>query len=167
MSKKRKNRKKKREKEQKEQKNQEETNWTKEILSYALIILFAILLSQHLNVVVSGSMETAFYRGDIVATETSNLFGLGVQEFNPQTDVNVGDVVVYDAVWYSEPVIHRVINVETINGTKYFTIKGDNNKEPDPYLVPPDRITAKVLTIGDNLVVIPKIGYITLWFRGL
>jgi len=170
LSQKRRNRKKKREKErkrEKEQKEQEKTNWPKEILSYALIIIIAILLSAHLNVVVSGSMETAFYRGDIVATETSNLFGLGVQEFNPETDVNVGDVVVYDAVWYSEPVIHRVINVETINGTKYFTIKGDNNKEADPYLVTPDRITAKVLTIGGHLIVIPKIGHITLLFRGL
>ena len=34
-------------------------------------------------------------------------------------DVQVGDIVVYDATWYNEPVIHRVINITEINGTTY------------------------------------------------
>ena len=136
----------------------------KEVASYAVILIVVLILAQHLNVVVSGSMEPSFYRGDIVAIQKTDI--LGFHEFNPE-DVQVGDVVVYDAKWYNQPVIHRVINITEINGTKMFVIKGDNNNAPDPYYVEPSQIKAKVLTFGDNLVVIPKIGYLSLWLRGL
>ena len=122
-------------------------------------------MSAHLSVVVSGSMEPSFYRGDIVATENVDTYG--IQEFNPYTDVNVNDVVVYNAKWYSEPVIHRVIDIQQINGSKYYIIKGDNNEVQDPYPVSPDQIKSKVIKIGDSLLIIPKLGYITLLFRGL
>ncbi len=138
----------------------------REVISYVVIIIIAVLLASHLNVVVSGSMEPAFYRGDIVATENVNTF-YGMHEFNPYTDVHVGDVVVYDASWYPDPVIHRVIGIEDINGSTYYLIKGDNNNAVDPYYVSPSQVTSKVITIGGHLLVIPKIGYITLWLRGL
>ena len=136
----------------------------KEIMTYAIILIIVLIAAQHLNVVVSGSMEPAFYRGDIVLVEKANF--LGIQEFNPE-DVKVGDVVVYDAAWFDQPVIHRVINITEINGTKMFVIKGDNNDSPDPYYVTPRQIQEKVVTFGDNLVVIPKIGYLSIWLRGL
>ncbi len=166
MSKKRKNRDKKKKQEEKQMK-QEKSNsgLAREILSYALIIILAIVLSAHLSVVVSGSMEPSFYRGDIVTKINVNTYG--IQEFNPNTDVHVGDVVVYDASWYSEPVIHRVIEVKNINGSNYYIIKGDNNEVQDPEPVSPSQIQSKVVTIGNSLLIIPKIGYITLWFRGL
>lgn len=164
MSKKRKNRAKKRKSQ--EDRQQKDTKYiTKEILSYAAILILALILSAHLSVVVSGSMEPSFYRGDIVATENVNTYG--IQEFNPNIDVNIGDVVVYDATWYDEPVIHRVIDTQQINGSKYYIIKGDNNQVQDPYPVSPSQIKSKVLKIGDSLVIIPKLGYITLFFRGL
>ncbi|MBR0471759.1 MAG: signal peptidase I [Methanosphaera sp.] len=166
MSKKRKNRDKKK-KQQEKQANEKTSNTSlaREILSYALILIVALILSSHLSVVVSGSMEPAFYRGDIVATQNVNTYG--IQEFNPYTDVRVGDVVVYDATWYSEPVIHRVIEVRQINGSNYYIIKGDNNEVQDPEPVSPSQVKSKVITIGNSLLIIPKIGYITLWFRGL
>ncbi len=136
----------------------------KEIASYIIIIIIALLIAQHLNVVVSGSMEPVFHRGDIVAVEKANL--LGIHEFDPD-DVKVGDIVVYDAKWVNEPVIHRVINITEINGTTYYVIKGDNNDSPDPYYVRASQITDKVITIGDTPVVIPYVGYINLWFKGL
>ena len=138
----------------------------KEIVAYVIIILLALLLAQHLNVVVSGSMEPEFYRGDIVVVEKANLFGLGIQEFNPN-DVQVGDIVVYNAEWVDEAVIHRVINITEINGSTYFVIKGDNNDVPDPYYVSPDQITDRVVTLGDDSLIIPYIGNINLWLRGL
>ncbi|MEE1117206.1 MAG: signal peptidase I [Methanosphaera sp.] len=146
-------------------KQKSNVNLYKEILSYAVILILAVLLSAHLSVVVSGSMEPSFYRGDIVATENVDTYG--IQEFNPYTDVNVNDVVVYNAKWYSEPVIHRVIDIQQINGSKYYIIKGDNNEVQDPYPVSPDQIKSKVIKIGDSLLIIPKLGYITLLFRGL
>lgn len=136
----------------------------KEVASYAVILIVVLILAQHLNVVVSGSMEPAFYRGDIVAIQKTDF--LGIHEFNPE-DIQVGDVVVYDAKWYDQPVIHRVINITEINGTTMYVIKGDNNNAPDPYYVEPSQIKAKVITLGDNMVVIPKIGYLSLWLRGL
>ena len=136
----------------------------KEIASYAIILIIVLIAAQHLNVVVSGSMEPSFYRGDIVLIEKSNF--LGIHEFDPNS-VQVGDVVVYKAAWFNQPVIHRIINITEINGTKMFVIKGDNNDSPDPYYVSPNQITDKVVTINSNLVVIPKIGYLSLWLRGL
>ena len=100
-----------------------EIDW-KEVASYAIILIIVLIAAQHLNVVVSGSMEPAFYRGDIVLVQKANF--LGIDEFNP-ADVQVGDVVVYDAAWYDQPVIHRVINITDINGTTMYVIKGDNN----------------------------------------
>ena len=140
-----------------------EIDW-KEIASYAIILVIVLIAAQHLNVVVSGSMEPAFYRGDIVMVEKADF--LGIHEFNPE-DVQVGDVVVYDAKWFDQPVIHRIIDIKDINGTTMYKIKGDNNNAPDPYYVTSDQIREKVVTWGDNLIVIPKIGYLSIWLRGL
>lgn len=136
----------------------------KEIAIYALIIVVGLLIAQHMNVVVSGSMEPVFYRGDIVVVEKTDF--LGISEFN-SSNVQVGDIVVYNAQWFPNPVIHRVINETTVNGSKYFVIKGDNNADPDPYLVSPSQITQRVVKIGDQPFIIPKIGYITIWLKGL
>lgn len=139
------------------------TDW-KEIASYAVILIIVLIAAQHLNVVVSGSMEPAFYRGDIVLVQKADF--LGIHEFDVN-DIKKGDVVVYDAKWFNQPVIHRVIDVGTINGTTMYLIKGDNNKAPDPYYVTKNQIQSKVVTFGDSLVVIPKVGYLSLWLRGL
>ena len=136
----------------------------KEIASYIIILAVVLIVAQNLNVVVSGSMEPVFYRGDIVDVEKTNL--LGIQEFNPK-DVQVGDIVVYNAKWFNQPVIHRIIDIKEINGKTVYEIKGDNNNRSDPYYVTADQIQAKVIKWGDKPVVIPYIGTISLWLRGL
>lgn len=136
----------------------------KEIASYVIILVIVLILAQHLNVVVSGSMEPVFYRGDIVAVEKANF--LGINEFDPKS-VEVGDIVVYDADWFDQPVIHRIIDIREINGTTMYVIKGDNNNRTDPYYVTSDQIRERVLTLGDNPIVIPYIGHLSLWLRGL
>ena len=139
-----------------------------EIAGFIAVLIIGLLVAQHMNVVISGSMEPTFYKGDIVIVEQTSF--LGINEFNPE-DVNVGDIVVYNAKWHDKgPVIHRVINKTVINGTTYFTIKGDNNKTspyPDPDLVEPSQIISRVVKIGDSPLIIPKIGYITIWLKGL
>ncbi len=141
---------------------------TKEILSYVAIIIIGVILAQHLNVVVSGSMEPVFYRGDVVVIQKANF--LGLHEIN-NSDLNVGDIVIYDATWFPEPVIHRIISKGTSpDGRMYYITKGDNNPSPDPVVVYPEQVQAKVISFGPNGTapfVIPKIGYITLWIRGL
>lgn len=136
----------------------------KEIAIYVLIIIVGLSIAQHMNVVVSGSMEPVLYRGDVVVVEKTDF--LGISEFNSD-HVQVGDIVVYNAKWFPNPVVHRVINETTVNGSKYFVIKGDNNPEPDPYIVSPSQITQHVIKIGDHPFIIPKIGYITIWLKGL
>ena len=95
------------------------TDW-KEIASYAVILVIVLIAAQHLNVVVSGSMEPSFYRGDIVLIQKADFFG--IHEFDVD-DIKPGDVVVYDAKWFNQPVIHRVINIAQINGTVVYEIK--------------------------------------------
>jgi signal peptidase len=136
----------------------------KEIIAYLVIIVIGLIVAQHMNVVVSESMEPVFYRGDIVVVEKVNF--LGINEFDPNT-VEVGDIVVYNANWFPNPVIHRVINKTNINGTEYFIIKGDHNKVSDPLPALPSQVTERVVKIGDQPLIIPKIGYITLWLKGL
>ena len=69
----------------------------KEIASYIIILAIVLIAAQHLNVVVSGSMEPVFYRGDIVVIEKADF--LGLHEFDRKS-VEVGDIVVYDAKWF-------------------------------------------------------------------
>ena len=46
-------------------------------------------------------------------------------------------------------------------------IKGDNNDVADPYWVTESQITSRVITFNGQPVIIPKIGYISIWIRGL
>ncbi len=146
-------------------KHQSEHLTKKDIVEYIIIFLIALFLASHLNVVVSGSMEPTFYRGDIVVVQNVHAPYYGLEELDPYNDIEVGDVVIYNAKWYPDPVIHRVISIDEINGSKYYTIKGDNNEAADPYLVSPDQISGRVLSLGGNLLIIPKIGYVTLFFQ--
>lgn len=100
-------------------------------------------------VVASGSMEPALYEGDVAIVEE-----------NPD-NIQVGDIVIYNAVWYSRPIIHRVIDIKQYsNGNVLYEIKGDNNPVPDPELVSRNQITSKVI------FTIPEIGHILLWMNG-
>lgn len=107
-------------------------------------------------VVVSNSMEPSIYRGDIVKVE------------NNPSNIDVGDIIIYKATWIPEEVLHRVTEVRKAeNGTTYFIAKGDNNPVQDPEPVYQNQIVSKVVTSDGQPVVIPKIGYISLWIRGL
>ncbi len=138
---------------------------TREIIIYLVIILVGLFAAQHMNVVVSGSMEPVFHRGDIVFIQKADF--LGIQEFDPTT-LESGDIIVYNAQWFPEPVIHRIIEVGIDNnGQRFYITQGDNNPNPDQAPVYPLQIKSKVITIGDQPLFLPRIGYITLWIRGL
>ena len=49
---------------------------TSEIIGYVAIIIIGLILAQHLDVVISGSMEPVFFRGDVVAIEKADFLGL-------------------------------------------------------------------------------------------
>lgn len=112
--------------------------------------------STEYRIMASTSMEPSIYRGDIVKVEN-----------NPR-DIQVGDIIIYNATWYPGPILHRVIAINKAkNGTRYFITKGDKFPEQDPIPVYQNQIVSKVLTSNGKPVIIPKIGYISLWIRGL
>lgn len=104
-------------------------------------------------VVLSGSMEPAFQRGDILFL------------WNTQKQVHVGDVVVYDTGRRSIPIVHRVINEHHNPHKQLLLTKGDNNALNDldlyenrkQYLDREQDITSGVVK-----GYVPKIGYITI-----
>ncbi len=159
--------------------------WKKDLtwLLVALVIVvsveYGLRLALHtdtpLVIVVSGSMEPVFYKGDVVVLK-------GV---NPN-DVHVGNVIVYKRPGFEYPIIHRVryVGMLDINGKieRCFVTWGDNNPVPDPpyplpngkyaiyYMpnlyggydagcVPASDVEAKAI------FVIPKVGWIPLWLR--
>lgn len=68
--------------------------------------------------VVSPSMEDAILVGDIIFVDT-----------NPES-YHVGDIITFNKPGEENIVItHRIIGIEEINGTKYYTTQGDNNFE--------------------------------------
>lgn len=73
------------------------------------------------------------------------------------SQIAVGDVIIYriDYEGVREDVIHRVINETVINGTHYYTTKGDANPVSYPFEinVPYSSVVGKVQTI------IPYLGY--------
>lgn len=107
-------------------------------------------------VIVSDTMAPALHRGDIVFIE------------NNPSSIQVGDIIVYNATWFNKPVIHRVIAIKNdSNGKVLYELKGDNNPSPDPVPVNKEQIISKVVNDNNGPSKIPKIGYITLWIRGL
>merc|ERR1711913_157413 len=72
-------------------------------------------------VVLSGSMEPAFHRGDLLFLT------------NKETeDIRVGEIVVFKVEGRDIPIVHRVIKLhEKENGTLKFLTKGDNNSVVD------------------------------------
>lgn len=126
----------------------------KEIIIYVTILIIGIILAHQLNVISSGSMEPVLSKGDIV-----------VIDYNPSS-IEIGDIIVYRAAWFeNKPVIHRVIAKQSSNDEVFYVIKGDNNDIQDPYPISRNQIISKVVRIDSKPLVIPRIGYISLWIQ--
>jgi len=152
--------------------------WRKEVTWFLVAILTVLVIqaglrvvlntSSPLVIVVSGSMEPVFYRGDVVLLK-------GVT--NPD-QIEVGDVIVYKRPGYEYPIIHRVRYIYSLDGTTCFVTWGDNNPVPDPPYPTPDGPLEVRLPDGNlagcvptyaveakALLVFPKIGKVPLWIR--
>jgi signal peptidase len=95
------------------------------IVSSALMIWKGLMVVTHsespIVVVLSGSMEPAFFRGDL-------LF-LTNYEDDP---LEAGEVVVFKVEGREIPIVHRVIKLhEQADGQMKFLTKGDNNQVDD------------------------------------
>lgn len=85
-----------------------------------------------------------FNKGDI-------MFLKGVEAKN----IKVGDVLVYETSSYSNPIIHRVVEVR--NGD--FITKGDNNNKEDKPVSP-----NQIEKTGIAVFRLPLLGWIKIWF---
>lgn len=102
-------------------------------------------------VVLSGSMEPAFQRGDILLLD------------NRQKLVNIGDIVVYRINKRDIPIVHRVIQERHGEAFQKVLTKGDNNKYDDIQLYSHNQMYID----RDNIIgvvkgFVPYLGWITL-----
>jgi hypothetical protein len=73
--------------------------------------------------------------------------------------VLVGDVLVYNSGQHPYPIIHRVSFINENENT--YQLKGDNNPGPDSVIV------TDSMVIGRAVAVVPKIGWVKIWFTEL
>lgn len=143
--------------------------------AFALWKLLAIVTLSHspLVVVLSGSMEPAFQRGDILFL------------WNREEYVDVGDIVVYKVGDRDIPIVHRVVREhvveEIVNKNKnkkndkkslpsnivknqYLLTKGDNNERDDLPLYGYGKtyLDRNKDIVGNVKGYIPKLGYVTI-----
>jgi len=107
-------------------------------------------------------IQGGFERGDLLI----------VQGVNSVSEISVGDVLIIDRGAGVTPLTHRVVEIWEENGEVRLRTKGDANPQsyehftegnrivPGDYPIEPSQILGKVV------FVIPKIGYISLWFQG-
>ncbi|HDN81687.1 MAG TPA: signal peptidase I [Methanomicrobia archaeon] len=96
--------------------------------------------------------KNGFSRGDIVIIKK-------------EENIEIGDVIVFKTPSLSVPVVHRVVRIKG-ESKRYYLTKGDNNAFPDTYYwgkegTPEDKV------IGRVILVIPKIGYPSIWLKQL
>lgn len=131
----------------------------KEVFKYILMVIDLLCVS-HVNVVVSESMEPTLHRGDLI-----------IVDHNVE-NLQVGDIIVYHAIWTSQPedVVHRIVQKQQKGANITYRTKGDNhitNPGPDPQIIQPRQIETKIINLNNQPLVIPNVGYINLWIRGL
>jgi signal peptidase len=102
-----------------------------QIISFGLVVATALMIWNTLRiltscespivVVLSGSMEPAFRRGDLLFLTQDN-----------EAAIRIGEIVVYKLPGREIPIVHRVLDVhECANGTVSLLTKGDNNQAHD------------------------------------
>merc|ERR1712045_824090 len=111
------------------------------------------VLSFGMIVVLSGSMEPAFHRGDLLfLTNYEN------------EDIRVGEIVVFKVEGRDIPIVHRVLKLhEKEDGTVKFLTKGDNNSVDDRGLYAPGQYwLARKDVVGRARGFLPYVGIVTI-----
>lgn len=109
-------------------------------------------------VVLSGSMEPAFYRGDIVFLD-----------LDTSSPMHVGEVIVYSLEGRDIPIVHRIIEVhENSTAADDFRIltKGDNNRVDDRGLYNRGQLWLRPKEVmGRGKAFLPYVGMFTIWLN--
>ncbi|MHA1575849.1 MAG: signal peptidase I [Candidatus Thorarchaeota archaeon] len=114
------------------------------------LFMVAMGTTSPIVVVTSGSMEPTIYRGDLLVIQARAV-----------EDIHLLDIIVFNdtSVHYNGPVVHRVVEIEIIDGEYFFTTKGDNNSVQDSGVRSHDEIFGVVIST------IPWIGNFSLALR--
>ncbi|KAI4240154.1 MAG: hypothetical protein L6R40_005287 [Gallowayella cf. fulva] len=134
-----------------------------QVLNFALVLSTAFMLWKGLSVatdspspivvVLSGSMEPAFQRGDLLFL------------WNRGQDTQIGEIVVYNVRGKDIPIVHRVVR-RYGGGDSPLKIltKGDNNMADDTelYARGQDYLERSKDIIGSVVGYIPFVGYVTI-----
>ncbi|KAF1826440.1 signal peptidase I [Dissoconium aciculare CBS 342.82] len=134
-----------------------------QVLNFALVLSTAFMLWKGLSVVsdsaspivvvLSGSMEPAFQRGDLLFL------------WNRGQETQVGEVVVYNVRGKDIPIVHRVIR-RFGGGTEPLQLltKGDNNAADDTELYARGQsyLDRKEDVVGSVAGYVPYVGYVTI-----
>lgn len=134
-----------------------------QVLALGLIVCSAVMIWKGLVVitgsespvvvVLSGSMEPAFYRGDIL------FLWLGTRSFR------TGEIVVFKVKGRDIPIVHRILEVHEPEdgGTPQILTKGDNNPVDDRGLYNPGQLwLAPDDVLGRARGFLPYVGMITI-----
>ncbi|CAD6566000.1 MAG: Signal peptidase complex catalytic subunit [Alectoria sarmentosa] len=134
-----------------------------QLLNFALVLSTAFMLWKGLSVatdspspivvVLSGSMEPAFQRGDLLFL------------WNRGQNTQVGEIVVYNVKGKDIPIVHRVVR-RYGGGDEPLQLltKGDNNLADDTelYARGQDYLTRSTDIIGSVVGYVPFVGYVTI-----
>ena len=63
------------------------------------------------------------------------------------TELNIGDIVSYQADWNETLVSHRIIDIQEDEQGIFYTLKGDNNSSEDPGKVRIEQIEYKLIGV--------------------
>lgn len=142
--------------------------FTYQVLSFGMIVSSALMIWKGLMVVtgsespivvvLSGSMEPAFHRGDL-------LFLTNYQE----EPLRVGEIVVFKIEGRDIPIVHRVLRLhdkKDANNTVKFITKGDNNSVDDRSLYAQGQLwlTPKDV-VGRARGFLPYVGMVTIYMN--
>ncbi|KAK3323842.1 hypothetical protein B0T19DRAFT_358876 [Cercophora scortea] len=134
-----------------------------QLMNFGLILSTAFMMWKGLSVitdspspivvVLSGSMEPAFQRGDLLLLWNRNLY----------SETSVGEVVVYNVKDKDIPIVHRVVRKFGTGPDAQLLTKGDNNLSDDTelYARGQDYLVRKDI-IGSVVGFIPFVGYVTI-----
>ncbi|ROW01102.1 hypothetical protein VSDG_02757 [Cytospora chrysosperma] len=134
-----------------------------QLLNFGLVLSTAFMMWKGLSVVsdspspivvvLSGSMEPAFQRGDLLFLWNRNLL----------QDTDVGEIVVYNVRGKDIPIVHRIVRKFGKGEHAKLLTKGDNNAADDTelYAKGQDYLERQDI-IGSVVGYIPFVGYVTI-----
>ncbi|CCX13513.1 signal peptidase complex catalytic subunit SEC11 [Pyronema domesticum] len=151
-----------------------------QVLNFMLILASAFMIWKGLSVaadspspivvVLSGSMEPAFQRGDLLFLWNRNLgmneiAGPPFHENATFKGTQVGEIVVYNVVGKEIPIVHRIVRTHQGKQTPLNLLtKGDNNHADDTELYARNQfyLDREKEVIGSVIGYIPFVGYVTI-----